>query len=225
MSYDVAVVTGCSSGLGLEITRRLLEQGTSVVGVSRRQVPAFDGNDNFVHIAGDVGDSDTAVKAFEGAAQLGTPDLLIQCAGVGVFGPPGGYSRKDVDDVLAGNLIGTILFADYAFRLFTDSGAGTIVNVVSTAAHAARPTETIYTAAKWGARGYTEALRAAAKGSKVRVIAAYPGGMRTDFWTNSRGVEPDTSSFSDPGEVAEALLRSIEPHRTVYVTDVLLNRI
>ncbi len=221
-----AIVTGCSSGLGLELVKLLADGETAVVGVSRA-VPDDQvfSRANVTHIAGDVAAEATAEKAFEAAQDVGDLDLVISCAGVGVFGEPGGYSRKDIDDVLAGTLIGTILFSDRAFAQFSAKGHGTIVNVMSTAAHAARPMETVYTAAKWGARGYTDALRAAAKGSKIRVIGVYPGGMKTPFWTNSRGMETDASSFSEPNEIAKRIVAGIAPGETSYVTDLMLNRI
>jgi short-subunit dehydrogenase len=194
--------------------------------VSRQQSAGIEAlGDGLVHVLGDVADESTVQDAFERAAQAGGARLLVQCAGAGVFGDPGNYTRADIDDVLAGNLIGTMLFGDRAFREFSAEGRGTIVNIMSTAAHAARPSETIYTAAKWGARGYTDALRAAAKGSKVRVVGAYPGGMKTPFWAKARGVDSDGTGFADAGEVADAILAAITLNPTSYVTDILLNRI
>jgi NAD(P)-dependent dehydrogenase (short-subunit alcohol dehydrogenase family) len=218
----VAIVTGSSSGLGLELSQKLAESDVAVVGVSRR---APQNGDASYHIQGNVADPATVERAFSRAAELGDLVTVISCAGAGVFGDPGAYTREDVDDVLAGNLVGTILFGDRAFAHFKGRGEGTIVNVMSTAAHAARPQETIYTAAKWGARGYTDALRAAAKGSKIRVVGVYPGGMNTPFWANARGMNPDATSFADPGEIATAILQALQARDTSYTTDVLLNRI
>jgi short-subunit dehydrogenase len=226
VSENVAIVTGASSGLGSELVRRLSEEGTTVVGVSRSpwQEGSFD-RGRTVQVLGSVSHPDTVSRAFSSAEEAGNLTTVISCAGMGVFGEPGDYSREDVDDVLEGNLVGTILFSDRAFGQFKDQGEGTIVNVMSTAAHSARPLETIYTAAKWGARGYTDALRAAAKGTKLRVLGVYPGGMKTAFWDNSRGMGADTAGFADPEEIAEAIVEAIKLRDTSYTTDLLLNRI
>ena len=227
MAQDVAIVTGCSSGLGQALTGRLTAAGIRVVGVARRpsdDLPAFTGDTN-AYVRGNVAEPETVDRAFAAARDLGDLSMVISCAGAGVFGKPGAYSRDDIDTVFAGNLTGLILVADRAFADFSQRGSGTIVNVMSTAAHAARPLETVYTAAKWGARGYTDALRAAAKGTKIRVIGVYPGGMRTPFWSTARGTDADGAGFSEPDDIAAAIVDALQDRRTAYVTDLLLNRI
>jgi NAD(P)-dependent dehydrogenase (short-subunit alcohol dehydrogenase family) len=227
VAQDVAIVTGCSSGLGQALTGRLTAAGIRVVGVARRpsdDLPAFSGDTN-AYVRGNVAEPETVDRAFAAARDLGDLSMVISCAGAGVFGKPGAYSRDDINTVFAGNLIGLILVADRAFADFSQRGSGTIVNVMSTAAHAARPLETVYTAAKWGARGYTDALRAAAKGTKIRVIGVYPGGMRTPFWSAARGTDADGAGFSEPDDIAATIIDALQDRRTAYVTDLLLNRI
>jgi uncharacterized protein len=221
---SVVIVTGTSSGLGWELVQRLADDGHVVVGVARSKQPDV-ASPRVTQVLGSVSDPKTVAEAFSTAEGLGRLSTVISCAGMGVFGEPGGYSRQDIDDVLDGNLIGTILFSDRAFAHFKDQGDGTIVNVMSTAAHAARPMETVYTAAKWGARGYTDALRAAAKGTKIRILGVYPGGMKTQFWDTCRGMEADSSGFAEPGEIADATMDAIKLRDTSYTTDLLLNRI
>lgn len=183
---DVAVVTGASSGLGFEIAALLRARGMKVIGVSRR------GPD----IRGDAAKRETAVAALRAA---GEPKLLVNCAGVGIFHPAGSYTPEEVGDVIGANLIAMINFCEvFAGRV------ATIVNVMSTAALSGKPGETIYCAAKWGARGYTEALRAELK--ETRVVAVYPGGMKTPFWAS----DPDrAANFMDPREIAARIVTAI----------------
>jgi NAD(P)-dependent dehydrogenase (short-subunit alcohol dehydrogenase family) len=221
------VITGAGSGLGLRLGVRLAADGVRVVGVSRtppsdEQLREQADLGTFSHVQGDVSDPETAERAFTRAEEIGVPDLLINCAGAGIYGPVGSYTRRDVDDVLAGNLVGTILFCEAAFRRFSASG-GTIVNVLSTAAQVPKANEAIYCAAKWGARGYTESLRLEAKGSPVRVVAVYPGGMDTPFWRSARGSRLDPSGFLDADDVAEKILRSLA-EAGGEVSDIMINR-
>ena len=104
-----------------------------------------------------------------------------------------------------------------------DSG-GLIVNVMSTAATAAKAGEGIYCAAKWGARGFTESLRLEAKGTPVKVVAVYPGGMKTPFWSDICGMSPDTSGFMEPAEVASVMVYNMLDKTSLYVADLLINR-
>lgn len=202
----VAIVTGASTGLGLEIVRLLEARGTAVIGVSRRGETT---------IRGDASARDTAVRAIAAAAERGTLDLLVNCAGAGIYGPAGSYDDAAIDTLLRANLTATIVFCELLAPRFKTDG-GTIVNVLSTAALVGKPNETVYCAAKWGARGYSEALRAEAKGTKLRVISAAPGGMNTPFWPEPR---PD---FMDPKDVAAVIVDAID--RRVHVSELVIQR-
>jgi short-subunit dehydrogenase len=195
----VAIVTGASSGLGRAIAE-LLQTRMPVVSVSRRDF-------------GDAADPATARRAIEEAEKLGAIEILVNCAGAGVFGPVGSYDEAAIDRVLDANLKSTIVFCNAVFPRMTE---GTIVNVLSTAALVGKSNESVYCAAKWGARGYTEALRAEAKGTKVRVISVAPGGMDTPFWPERR------ENFMDPRDVAAVIVDAIE--RKVNVTELVIAR-
>jgi short-subunit dehydrogenase len=197
----VAIVTGASSGLGQAIAE-LLRPRMPVLGVSRRDF-------------GDASDPTVANCAIAAAEALGAIDLLVNCAGVGIFGPVGSYEEEAIDEVLDANLKSTIVFCNALFPRFARDG-GTIVNVLSTAALVGKPNESVYCAAKWGARGYTEALRAEAKGTKARVISVAPGGMDTPFWPERR------EGFMDPKEVAAVIVDAIR--RRVNVTELVITR-
>lgn len=203
MNEKSAIVTGGTSGLGFEIVQLLRSRGGRVVTVSRRE-----GAD----VVGDASKRETAMRAIEAAGDV---DLLVNCAGFGIYGPAGSYDDDAIARTLASNLLATIVFCEALAPRFMRDG-GTIVNVLSTAALIGKPNETIYCAAKWGARGYTEALRAEAKGTKLRVIAAAPGGMNTPFWPEAR------ENFMDPKEVAAVIVDAID--RRVNVSELVITR-
>lgn len=208
---DVAIVTGASSGLGREIALLLGEGDRQVVGVSRR--PFHE--PPIASVAGDASLRETAARAVDAAKQFGQIKVLVNCAGAGVFGPVGSYDDAAIERVIESNLIATIMFCEALFPRFRTDG-GTIVNVLSTAALIGKPNESVYCAAKWGARGYTESLRAEAKGTKARIIAVAPGGMDTAFWSDRR------SDFMDPKEIAAIIVDAIE--RPVNVGEIVINR-
>jgi short-subunit dehydrogenase len=228
MSSRVCLITGVSSGLGSELAA-LLSSDRVIVGVSRHRPldPRWIScvaHGTARHVLGDVSEAATLAAAIESCQTMGTVDLLINCAGSGVFGPAGSYSAGDIAEAMKGNLVGTILFSDAAFRLMRDTG-GTIVNVMSTAAHVGRANESVYCATKWGARGYTESLRLEAKGTKVKIVAVYPGGMNTPFWTNARNAPVDSTRFMSPAEVASIVCKALQAGATSSVTDLVINRL
>jgi short-subunit dehydrogenase len=210
MSAQTAIVTGASSGLGAAISALLRDRSLDVVGVSRR------GPD----IKGDASQRGTAKAAVAEAARRGTLSILVNCAGAGIFKSVGSYTFDDLARVFTSNLASTINFCEVVFPLFKESG-GTIVNVMSSAALIGKAGESVYCAAKWGVRGYTEALRAEGKGSKVRILAAYPGGMKTAFWKDD---PRDTSGFMDPADVAAAIVEAIFQPPGIQITDLTIAR-
>ena len=203
---SVAIITGGTSGLGAAIAERLRERGMHVVTVSRREE---------ADVQGDASHENTVARAVAKAESLGDITLLVNCAGVGIFGAAGSYDETDVRRVIDANLVSMILFCDELFPRFTRDG-GTIVNVLSTAALVARPGESVYCAAKWGARGYTDVLRAEAKGTKARVIAVAPGGMQTPFWSHER------EGFMEPGLIAKVIVEALDA--PVNVSSVVIER-
>src|SRR3954454_11613638 len=202
----VAIVTGASSGLGLAIAEILRSRGTQVVGVSRRTTG---------DVSGEASKRETAVRAIEAAERLGTIGLLVNCAGAGMFGPAGSYDNDAIAAMIDSNLIATINFCELLFPRFKEHG-GTIVNILSTAALVGKANETVYCAAKWGARGYGEALKAEAKGTKVRIIAVSPGGMNTPFWPEPR------PGFMDPADVAATIVDAIA--RPIDISELVITR-
>ncbi len=227
MSQTV-ILTGVSSGLGLALGQQLLDQGHHIVGVSRRestdpvwQAAVADGN--ATHILGDVAEAQTVADAFEAAAQIGNLTHVINCAGAGVFCPAGEATATLVDAALRANLIGLILFSDAAFAAMKSAG-GTIVNIMSTSAHTPRVEETLYCAAKFGARGYTESLRLEAKHTPVDVVAVYPGGMESNFWRDAVGTTRDGAGFMNPADVAKTILAALAAPAGSYTSDITINR-
>ncbi|HUP61734.1 MAG TPA: SDR family NAD(P)-dependent oxidoreductase [Thermoanaerobaculia bacterium] len=202
---NVAIITGGTSGLGAALTERL-SKTMRVVTVSRREK---------ADVSGDASRAGTVRRAIAAAEHLGTITLLVNCAGRGDFGRAGSYDEDRIRAIIDSNLVSTILFCDALFPRFARDG-GTIVNVLSTAALIAKPNESVYCAAKWGARGYTDVLKAEAKGTKARVISVAPGGMQTPFWESPR------EGFMDPREIAAIIVDALE--RPVNVNSIVIER-
>jgi len=96
---------------------------------------------------------------------------------------------------------------------------------MSTAALKGNKNETVYCSAKWGERGYTEALKAEYKGTSVKVFGVYPGGMNTEFWNDSRDYvsEEKAKSFMNPSDVAKVILDNIS-YDSLKVSDITIER-
>lgn len=224
---STAIVTGCTSGLGGAVSEQLLGRGWSVVGVSRGAHRELhdDASGRLVTVRGSVDQEETATAAFAAARDLGNLRLVVNCAGQGVFGPVGGYSADDIRTVMSGNLHGLILFSEYAVRALGEGG-GDIVNVMSTAGKKLRTAESIYCAAKWGAKAYTRTLRDALKSQKlpIRVFEVYPCGMNTPFWSSAVRPVADGSSFPPAEDIARAVLNAVLEKSGAYPQELTFER-
>lgn len=223
------LITGAGSGLGKSLSIEFAKRNFSVVLVGRTKskldAASSECGNNSLAIVADVSKYEDVERCFLEANQWrGFPSIVISCAGEGVFGPLGSFTNDHIQRVFAGGLIGTILVSQKAFTEMKESG-GTIMNVMSTAATVGKPNESIYCASKWGAKGFTESLRLETKGTKIKVIAVYPGGIQTPFWSEKCGMNPDTSKFMKPDELAKTLTDTLLDKQTLYVADIVINKV
>ena len=224
----IAIVTGYSAGLGRSLTEIFLEHDWAVIGVARR-TRAEDlkerNPDQLHHVSGSVADQKTVNQAFDKADSLGGARLVVNCAGQGVYGEVGSYTAGEVHSALEGSLAGLIIFSDRAVTHMANWG-GDIVNVMSTAAKRYNPAETVYTAAKWGAKAYTRALRDAIKGKKprIRVIEVYPSGMKTPFWEDAIRPATEHKSFPEPRSIAEDIIDALMADTPSYQQELTFKR-
>jgi uncharacterized protein len=229
----ISVISGGTSGLGLEIAELLLKSGKNVLILGRSsdrldsaslRLKKISGNFSTETLICNIGNEEDVKKAgWFLKNNLYSVEYLFNNAGMGLFSKADTSTSALIDTIFEANLKGMILLTSEILRMTPEDEELTIVNIMSTSALLGRAEETIYCAAKWGARGYTEALRTELKGSKRNIIAVYPGGMRTNFW-NIPGQDRDVSSFMDPAEVAEKILNAVIVTDKMFVTDITINR-
>ncbi len=227
------LITGGSSGLGLAIAKLHHLRGDHVIIVGRRKSKLIQAilsikmsgiDAEVLPRACDISDETDVEALFDSIERTGYRiHLLYNVAGVGRFAVAKDNAKAMLETLLASNFTGLILTCTCALRAMQQQG-GTIVNILSSAAKKAKVGESAYCAVKWGARGYTETLQAETKGSNIKVIAVYPGGMDTPFWSPDCGVTPDTSHFLDPNEVARTIVDVCDPENVVRPSELVIER-
>lgn len=233
MLNSITLVTGGSSGLGLEIARKHVLAGDNVCIVSRDLVRLKKAKDSLIPLNGaitimalqcNVSKETEVTSVFSYLLKKGyVVKRLYNVAGMGIFCAPALVNREMVDEVLSASFIGLILMSTYGLRAMEEQG-GTIVNVMSSAAKRANPMEAVYCGVKWGARGYTESLAAAMKGTPIRVLAVYPGGMNTPFWSEKTGIPQNIDTYMDPAEVAEVIYSAVSDRSSLKVSEISIER-
>jgi uncharacterized protein len=229
----VCIISGGSSGLGFSISSKLLEAGMNIIILGRDadklskaadKLRAVMGNNSVTPVVCNIGsEKDIRMLGDLIRSQNMTVDYLFNNAGTGCFARAESSDSGMIDRVFEANLKGMILLTSEILRITPENEELTIVNIMSTSALYGRVSESVYCAAKWGARGYTESLRLELKGTKRNIIAVYPGGMKTDFW-KVPGQNRDISEYMEPDEVAEKIVSSVMVSEKMIVTDITISR-
>jgi len=140
---------------------------------------------------------------------LGEPDLVVNTAGWGVFERVQDTSDEDWDRTIATNLSGLFYVTRETLPAMLARGSGHFVNILSVGARVAFPKNGAYNASKYGALGFTEALRAEVRRHGVRVTAVLPGATDTPFWDRLGG-DWDRSKMMPALAVARAVREAAE---------------
>jgi NAD(P)-dependent dehydrogenase (short-subunit alcohol dehydrogenase family) len=195
---DTAVlVTGANRGIGQALVEEALRRGAMRVYAGTRQ-PLAHPDGRVTPLTLDV---TSAAQIQAAAGQVGSLDILINNAGLGLYDDLS--DRAALERHLAVNLFGTYGVTQAFLPLLTGS-RGAIANVLSVTAWAALPFIPAYSISKAAAFSLTQSLRALLAGRGVRVHAVMTGYVDTDM---SRGLEVPKAS---PGSVARAIFDGVE---------------
>lgn len=210
----VALVTGASSGLGAEIALALGTRGCQVIGVGRDEdalaaVAARSEGTFRQKVVGDLGVYDQVVALTQDVLHEGPVDYFVHAAGGPGFSSVANIDGPLLDQALSANLRGLVFLAARLVEPMKERGRGSIVGIISTAALTGRPDEGAYAAAKWGARGFLECLRADCKGTGVRVVSVFPGGLNTPFWARQSHLQPNLATYMDPSAIAPPIVDAV----------------
>jgi 3-oxoacyl-[acyl-carrier protein] reductase len=222
----VAVITGGGSGIGLAMARIFAAAGYSVLitgrDAKRLQKAAADipaDKNQVTGIPCDVRDSASVEKLFlEVGKHHSTIDVLINNAGVAhSLAPVDQLSIETWREVIDTNLTGTFLVTRAALPLMR--AGGTIVNNLSVAALQPFAGMAAYNASKFGALGFTHALREDLRKRGIRVLALLPGATNTEIWSQFWPDAPKEKMISAE-TVAQAVLHAVSAPPNTAIEEI-----
>ena len=168
-----ALITGCSSGYGLETVRHFHAHGWKVVATMRRpRHDLFPPSADIRVLPLDVTDPGSIADAVDAAGPI---DVLVNNAGIGLFGAFEATPMKTVREIFETNTFGVMAMCHAIIPLFRERRAGTIVNVTSSATLAPFPLVAAYTASKTAIEGFTRSLALELAHLGVRTKLVEPG--------------------------------------------------
>jgi NAD(P)-dependent dehydrogenase (short-subunit alcohol dehydrogenase family) len=225
----VAIVTGASSGIGEATARELAARGASVVLASRaagklevlrRGISASGGV--ALAVETDVSDRESVEAMVRRAVEeLGSLDVLVNNAGLGLSGKIAEVRTEDVRHVFEVNTVGPLNCIQAALPHMGEGGR--VINVSSVVGRRAIPKVGAYCASKFALNALTDALRVEVAGRGITVTSVYPGTTRTSFRENSRRTKDEKRGWRPkgvtPDRVAQKIADAAERGtRDVYVT-------
>lgn len=207
----VAVVTGCSYGLGYDIADRLINEGYFVYGLSRTKpsINLFAAPDTFQWVECDISKPNQVKSAFE---RIGTHiDVLVNNAGVyewGVFKHDS--TPYMIDRMIDTNVKGTMYVTHQALKLMKENSNIFFIN--SVAGLVDMEYEAVYSASKHAITAFAAILGKELDGQleKIKVTSIHPGGMNTPMQKD----HPDKDKFMNPKEVTDVLIHVLNSKAT-----------
>src|ERR1700761_8306124 len=185
MSVSTILVTGCSSGFGLDTARLFLDKGWRVIATMR--TPRDDllpRSERLRVLPLDVTDSESLRRVIDEAGPI---DALVNNAGVGLLAPLEGTALTNAREVFETNTLGTIAMTQAVLPQFREKRAGVVVNVTSTVTAKSLPLLSVYTGSKAAVNAFTESLALEVEQFNVRVRLVIPGrSPETRFGENAR---------------------------------------
>ncbi|WP_176083702.1 SDR family oxidoreductase [Martelella sp. HB161492] len=201
------LVTGCSSGFGLEIARFFLERGWKVLATMRRpDTDLLPVSDNLQILPLDVTDPASIASAVAAAGDI---DVLVNNAGVGWLNALEGTAVETIRTVFETNTFGTMALTRAFLPMFRARGAGMIVNVTSTVTLAPLHLLSVYTASKAAVNAFSECLALELEPFGIGVRLVLPGrAPSTSFGKNAAALDEKGMVIHDAyAKIAEDVFR------------------
>jgi len=236
----VVVITGSSSGLGLEMAKNFAEEGAKVVTNGRSEQRAAAAAEE-IRVAGGIASPVGAdVRTWDGAQQLiagatsafGGVDILVNNAGISMIAPADELDPAEWERAISTNLSGPFFCSRAAYPSMKARGGGVIVNIGSVAAHVGFPLRAAYCSAKHGMTGLTKTLAIDWIDVGIRVLQVDPAFIKTPLDVGDQAtagyddaaIERRTpmGRFGTATEVARTVLLAASPDASYMTGSCLL---
>jgi 3-dehydrosphinganine reductase len=232
----LVLITGGSSGIGLAAAKLLSARGANVYILARRpdvlqnalreiEQSAISADQHFGVLAADISNLEQInAKLYDFAATTGTPDLLINSAGVT---QPGQFEKQDPELyrwMMEINILGMMFVTRALLPGMLERGTGHIVNISSLAGFIGAYGYCAYGASKFAVRGFSDVLRAEMKPRGIQVSIVFPPDTQTPQLEGEEPYKPAvTQALSDNAGVlsaefvAETILKGIQRRNYIII--------
>lgn len=187
MDAQVALITGCSSGIGRELALQLVQQGWQVyAGARRLESLAALAGPRLLPVELDVNSPEQVAQCLARIeTEAGRLDLLVNNAGYGAMGPIVEMPLAELRQQFETNVFAPLALVQAALPLLQRSGAPLVVNIGSISGIVTTPFSGAYCATKAALHSLSDALRLELAPFGVRVLTIKPGAIQSEFGNNA----------------------------------------
>jgi len=229
---NLLLVTGASSGIGKEISKKLCKEGYEVILVSRSKKKLHSLHNELKKlgykshvIPCDLRIDKEVNNLYKESNKLGFVDCIINNAGVGRFSGINKMSIEDWDEQINTNLRSSFLLTRLFVNKMMDKKEGKFIFINSVAGKYGHSFShsTGYVASKYGLKGFADTLRTELREFNIKVISIYPGAINTNFWDT---INSDFSrdEMLSPSDLAETVFHAMTTPNSSVVEDVVVRR-
>jgi len=234
--FELALITGGSSGIGLALARSLAQQGVNLCLLARDE-PKLDRAKNELQtlttrkdqqidtISCDIRDFDELNRQLETWTQkVGVPDLVINSAGVTY---PGYFQDIEIETfhwLMDVNYFGTVHILKCLLPKMIDRGSGSVVNISSQAGFIGVFGYSGYSGSKYAVRGFTDVMRSEMKPHGIHFHIVYPPDTQTPQLEFEKPLKPEetkalssSSGLLTADQVAKEILNGVKNDRYVIL--------
>lgn len=223
----VAVVTGAGRGIGRAIAIELGRMGAKVA-LAARSVAELEDTAGVIGpgasvVATDVRNRDDVHKLLEETATaIGPIDILVNAAGIGIFGQLAEFSDDNYEAILETNLRSIFLASRFVLPSMITRRTGHIINIASIAGKVGSATRAVYCASKFGVVGFTESLAEEVRQHGIRVSLICPGSTDTSFSSDPNREGKVRGRMLSPADVAHAVRMIVTQEPNSFISEVIL---
>jgi NAD(P)-dependent dehydrogenase (short-subunit alcohol dehydrogenase family) len=235
MPQRAAIVTGGSSGIGLEIARMLGREGFGITLAARRPdkleaaaQELADAGIDVQHVAGIIGDEEVVARIVGAHRErFGRLDVLINNAGVGAGDNVTDMTAKKIDLQLSTNLRSVLLMYRDCTELLRaaakERGSALVVNTASISGKVGQPWLSVYSATKAGVIAFTEAMHRELGGDGIKNTALCPAFVDTPMTDFVKGDVP-AEKMIQPTDIAIAVKALLDMSPACFVPEIAFVR-
>jgi len=223
---QVAVVTGAGRGIGRAIAIELGRLGARVALTARsrtelEETAGLIGSSASV-IPADVRRKEDLARLFEQVSvTLGPVDILVNAAGVGIFGPVVDFKDEDFETLIETNLRSIFFATRFVLPSMIERKTGHLINIASIAGKVGSATRAVYCASKFGVVGFTESLAEEVRGYGIRVSVICPGSTDTRF-SPSESSGKTRERMLRPEDIAHTVRAIVTQEANSFISEIIL---